>query len=616
MDHFHLTTNHNLIQNGVPLVKTSLTTHEPRLWDRLRSRWATMTMMIAMAVAPIAAVAQTAVEEAPATESETDLQTVAVAALTSYDNLMTDLGFVGELAGRPEIANMAEGMIAMFTQGRGIVGLDKSQPIGVMLQTDGVTFVPVVALPVNDLPALLELVKGMGITPFEAGDGITEIELPDQTIYLKEGNNWTFAAQSAEALDSAPADPSDQLKEIAADYDLGVRVMVQNVPEMYREMALEQLQAGMEEGLEREDNESDEEYEQRRNLAIVQVEQIADLIKGIDVLSLGLQIGSQVKSVYFDLSMTGVAGTDIGEAMNGYNDVTTNLAGFHNSNAAMSIYGAVNNSPKMLEKQREQLELTIETLQAQMERGIDEEMDELSTTWKEALKSTIPDLMAAYEDLVFAEKSDLAGNITAGEGSCNGIFATAHKSPENLINALKKIEAAQAADPLPGDTFPSFKWDADKHGDVALHHIVLALPDEAELEELRKVIGDQLEFTLGVGPDYVYAAFGDTRDEKLKKAIDDSASKAGMKLDPAMEMFVSAKQIYAFIEHFLDEEKLAEFEEKTLGVADIEAENDHLKITVTGIENGFRLRYEAEEWILLAIGKIASAAAEAQMQGF
>ena len=599
-------------------MKTSLTSNEPHMWDRLRSRWATLAMMFAIAVAPIAAVAQPAVEEAPATESstETDLETVAVAALTSYDNLMTDLGFVGELAGRPEIANMAEGMIAMFTQGRGIVGLDKSQPIGVMLQTDGVTFVPIVALPINDLSALLELVKGMGITPFEAGDGITEIELPDQTIYLKEGKNWTFAAQSAEALDSAPADPSDQLKEIAADYDLGVRLMVQNVPDMYRDMALEQLQEGMEEGLEREDGETDEEYEQRRDLATGQVEQIADLIQGIDELTFGVQIGSHIKSAYFDLSMTGVEGTDLGEAMNGYNDVTTDLAGFHNADAAMSILGAVNNSPKMIEKQRDQLELTFETLQNQMERAIEEEMEDLSTTWKEALKSAGADLLAAYKDLAFAEKSDMGGNITAGEGSCNGVFATTHKSPENLINALKKIEAAQAADPLPGDAFPSFKWDADKHGEVALHHIVLVLPDEAELDDLRKVIGDQLEFTLGVGPEHVYAAFGDSRDEKLKKAIDDSASKAGTKLDPAMEMFIAAKQIYAFVEHFLDEEDLAEFEEKTLGVAEIDAEKDHLKITVGGIENGFRIRYEAEEWILRAIGKIASTAAEAQMQGF
>ncbi len=573
-----------------------------------------MAMVVAITAAPFIAVAQPAVEEAPATD--TGLQTVAVAALAGYDSLMTDLTFVGDLAGRPEIANMAEGMIALFTQGRGIVGLDKSQPIGVMLQTDGVTFVPIVALPINDLPALLELVKGMGITPFDAGDGITEIELPDQTLYLKEGENWTFAAQSAEALDSAPADPSTQLAEIAAEYDLGIRLMVQNVPAMYRELALEQLRVGMEEGLERDDNETDEEYELRRKLATSQVDQISDLIEGIDQLTVGLQIGAEDKNLYLDVSMTGVAGTDFGTAMLGYNDVTTDLAGFHDPSAAMSMYAAANNSPEMIEMQREQIELMMETMSDQMERGIDDEMDDLSTTWKEALKSAIPDLMAAYKDLVFALKSDIAGNVTAGGGSCNGILACAHKSPENLINALKKIEAAQEQDPLPGDVFPSFNWDADKHGEVVLHHIMLLIPDGAETEELRGAIGDKVELTLGVGPEHVYAAFGEGRDEKLKKAIDTSASKAGMPVDPAAEMFVSAKQIMAFIEHVLPEEQLAEFEEKTQGITDIEAENDRLKVTVWGIENGFRLRYEAEEWILRAIGKVAAAAADAQMQGF
>lgn len=563
--------------------------------------------------------AQPAVELEPAADSMADgedvgMQTIAIAAIGGYDNLMSDLKFAGELAGRPETANMAEGMIALFTQGRGIVGLDKTRPIGISLQSDGETFVPVGCLPITDLSSLLDMIKEMGLTPFDAGDGITELELPDQTIYLKESEKWTFVAQTPEALLSAPSDPSEVLQNLVNDYDLGVRVMVQNVPEMYRELALEQLRVGMEQGLKREEDESDEEYELRRRLASVQVDQIADLIEGIDEITVGVQIDSDKRSTYFDLSMIAVEGTDFSKAMTAYENTTTNLAGFHNPAAAMSAIASSNNDPAMLEEQREQLEMMIQTFRDQGNRAIDENEEIPSDVWKTALKEAYSELLEAYQVAVFAEKSDIGASVTFNEKTLTAIAGIRHESPEQLVSALKIIEAAAEEEPLPEDVpTPTFEWDAATHGGVTMHHISLPLPEAAELEQLREIVGDSLMLTLGIGEQHAYFAWGKDQDEALKIAIDASASKADTAMDPPVEVFIAMKQLFDFIPQFLPEEQLAEFEAKTESLLEIESIEDKLRVTIVPVENGFRLRYEAEEWLLKAVSQLATAAAAEQM---
>ncbi|MEO0530759.1 MAG: hypothetical protein AAF266_09330, partial [Planctomycetota bacterium] len=227
-----------------------------------------VSLILAAASAFACLAPTTALAQAVATpEAETDqevgsgLQTVAVAALAGYNPLLEDVDFIGELGGRPATADMVEGMLAFFTGGRGLEGLDKSRPLGVVLQTDGASFTPLACLPVADLTPMLELAENFGFEPIDAGNGVYELELPEQVIYFQQVGEWTFVAQNAAALDQAPADPGQMLKKLVEQYDLGITLMAQNVPDMYRQIALEQLRQGMEDSLQQEEDESDEDYQ-------------------------------------------------------------------------------------------------------------------------------------------------------------------------------------------------------------------------------------------------------------------------------------------------------------------------------------------------------------------
>ena len=141
-----------------------------------------------------------------ATEPATETKTLAVIAVNSYDELVADIGFAGSLADRPEVGQMVDGMVALFTQGKGLAGVDKSKPWGVVVQTDGTKILPIGCLPVTSLDEVVSLAQPFGIQVSENSDGVKEITLPNQqTIYAKANGGWAFLSLSSEALTRARA---------------------------------------------------------------------------------------------------------------------------------------------------------------------------------------------------------------------------------------------------------------------------------------------------------------------------------------------------------------------------------------------------------------------------
>ena len=111
-----------------------------------------------------------------------DLKTVAVVAIAPYERLISDINFLGTLAGKPELGQMVEGGLALFTQGKGPDALDKKKPWGVIAQSDGATFKPVLCLPVKNVDDLLNVDESIagswlyleGTHPTRAGLAVIE----------------------------------------------------------------------------------------------------------------------------------------------------------------------------------------------------------------------------------------------------------------------------------------------------------------------------------------------------------------------------------------------------------------------------------------------------------
>ena len=101
--------------------------------------------------------------------------------VTSYDELLADLDYLGKLGGNAELTKNLEGMLTMMTQGQGLAGIDTKPPWGLVVQTDGTQFPIYVFVPVTDLNKTLEVVKQVaGAETKDVGNGVTEVRISRQ----------------------------------------------------------------------------------------------------------------------------------------------------------------------------------------------------------------------------------------------------------------------------------------------------------------------------------------------------------------------------------------------------------------------------------------------------
>ncbi|MEQ8849134.1 hypothetical protein [Botrimarina sp.] len=542
--------------------------------------------------------------ESPADDAA-ELETVAVAALSGHQTVLSDIDFLGGLAGNPGLSG-----IVTFFSGGALEVLDGSRPIGVVVQTDGAQFTPIVCLPVADIDRLLQVGENFNLEPIDAGNGVYELEANDQVLFFKNVGQWTFAAQSVDALDLAPADPAATLQSLVDSYDLGVTLRAANVPEIYREIALEQLREGMEQGLEQEADESDEDFAKRRELAQAQVEQIEDLIKGLDTLTVGWNIDAENRQTFLEVVAIAAPKTDMALAMTAYRPSSTGVSGFHRPESAASLLTHGDTPDELLEKQQEQIEAAIATFRKQADKAISESEEGplADPDMREALRSAANDLIDVYAQMARDGDAELAGSLDLSGEGWDLIAAAKVSDPEKVESAFKKVAEAASKD----ESFPGVEWGYAEHAGVKLHGMSAPVPENGQA---RDTLGESVRLIMGVGNERVYFAAGPRGEEALKAAIDRSASMADQEVMPA-EVIVSLKQVLTAAKKVAPPQQAGMIGMVLDGLEQTAEGKDHLRVTVEAAESGrgARIRYLLEEGVLAAIGKAAAAAGN-QMQG-
>jgi hypothetical protein len=213
---------------------------------------------------------------------------VVTIAFAGYDTLMSNIKAIGELAGRPQWTQIVQGGIALGTQGKGLKGLDKGRPWGVMLFAgDGDDMPAQVYVPVTDLKTLMKAVPVPGGPIKPDDDGVYEIPMGEKTLYVAQKGTWARGTDSREGLKTALEDPLPHIGELAKKYLLSARVSVKNyyatVPQASRDKYTPLVKFMFE--------------QQMPQLTFGEVE---SLVKQIDDITLGLGFDAATKTVFFD----------------------------------------------------------------------------------------------------------------------------------------------------------------------------------------------------------------------------------------------------------------------------------------------------------------------------
>lgn len=527
-----------------------------------------------------------------AAQAQSKMKPVAVIAVNSLNNLLEDVNFIGSLAGNPRMADQVRPFVGM------VQGLDNDQPIGLVVQADGSSNISgAVCLPVSDLKMMLGGMAMFGITSEDGPDGTTQINAQGQTLFAKEANGWAYVSMMPQMLEGVPANPGELLGVLTKEYDLGVRVHVQNIPEAFKQMALSQLQSGMEAGMKKLDTESDEQYEARKEMTKVQVDQLKQAAQDLDELTFGIGVDGEKQRTIIDIVYTAVAGSKVAEQMAVNNDPKTDFAGFFQPDAAMMMTFA----SKLGESDVAQVEQMFGAIKKQVDAGIDEEADDLSDEQRDIVKSAVSDFMQAFKATLQAGKMDGGAVINLSPSSLSLVAGGFIADPAKVESGIKKLaELAKEEE----SEFPGINWNASSHKDVQFHTLSIPVPQEGGDEDeqnARRLFGETVEMAVGIGKKSAYFAMGRDCLEAVKGIMDDSAANP-QKSVPPMEMTFALSQIMETIASLEDDEDKAQIEMIANMLSNEANGRDHVRIVVQPIPNGARTRIEAEEGVLRAIG--------------
>ena len=174
---------------------------------------------------------------------------IAAVAITSYNDLIGDINYVGSLVERPNFGAAADGLVSLVTQFKGLAGIDKSRPWGAILQAGGDDdIVGYVFVPITNFKEALGLLELFNTVEAEGGVYKLSPTNGNKTVYVKQHGKWACFSDKAETLAHVAIDPLEVLRGLEKNYIITGRVFLANVPDALREKFLLKLKEGIREG--------------------------------------------------------------------------------------------------------------------------------------------------------------------------------------------------------------------------------------------------------------------------------------------------------------------------------------------------------------------------------
>jgi len=510
---------------------------------------------------------------------------VAVVSVAPIQKLLSDFQYLADASGNSNFGRTAAFMISPFTQ-----GIDKTRPIGVVVMTDAQEFSTFGFIPVSDMESLLLIVKEQFGDPQDVGNGVKLLPVP-YPVFVKHVGDWAFVATDKDQLAETPEDPAKLLDGLASEYGIAVKGYMQNVPELYRDVFLNQIRTGIELSLEQELDESDEEFAARKAQIDTQLEQIKRVFSDLQDLTIGWNVDATSQGTYLDIRYTAVDGSKLSGQLAKNKEVTTDFAGFVKEDAAVSIQTTQLVDGDDVDQAVKQLQQAREQALKQLATEGDLEGEELESA------TMVVDLMIdTLIETLREGKLDIGLSLSVGDDQAVALIALRVADGKRIEDGFKELVALAQKD----EDFPEVTWDADTYETVRFHQMSLPMDDAPK--EAKQVLGENPMFVLGIGERAAFISIGKDAVEELKAAIDQSKAKAN---DPSslLSMKVDPLPIMKKVQQNMDKPSPgldAAIEALTGG--------SNLVTFTSEIDgNAFQLRLLVQEGIIKAIGAATAA---------
>ncbi|TVS09689.1 MAG: hypothetical protein EA424_26600 [Planctomycetaceae bacterium] len=514
------------------------------------------------------------------------IRPVMVVSIANSDKILGDIGFLTETAGAGDIGRLVALMAAPYT-----AGLDKTKPAGAYLPAEGLERMDVIGfVGVRDLDLLLSILQDQFGQPRDAGDGVKELGTDQgQSVFLKEVEGWAFFAPRKALLSDLPRNPARLLGDMPENYTLAVRLNVNNIPAEMRQMAVQQLRVGFEEGL-RGQPLDEQQAQLARDMGESWMESIVSLVDDSQHVTIGWQVDAQEKSTHLDISVTAQPKTQLAQDMGQVRESSSAFSGVLHPGAAAGMLVA---SPYTESDIKQTLAL-IELARAEAMKGLDADQGLTSPEEREVAKKIVGDLLDLAKETIEAGKMDLGGCLVLMPEALTAVLGGFVSDGNKLAATVQELHAfAKTKDART----PNVNFNAATHRGVTFHTASIPLPSDADAIA-RKVLGNPMEVVIGTGETSVYLALGKDAQRMLVEIIDTSAEQADT-LVPPSQLWIALTPILEFVAS-VDDNPVIRSLLMTLKATE---GKDRIAMTVLPIPRGMTVRISLDAGVITMVGE-------------
>ncbi|MEM9587051.1 MAG: hypothetical protein AAGA03_07190 [Planctomycetota bacterium] len=510
-----------------------------------------------------------------------------VVTLGSLNKLTQDLDYVAAVAGQADMAMTAKMFTGMYAS-----AVDMNQPIGVIVSLVQGAPEPVILLPTADVKTLLKMVEGQVGPSEELNDGTMVINAMGNNVYIRQSGNWAYLARNRDLFSTVPADPAGLFDGLGNNYNLAVRLRVQDVPVGLRDMLIGQIRQGFEQSMQQQGG------DEGREIAENSLRQFEQLLDETDELMFGINVDSARKQLAIDTMATAVPGSKMAAMYAGQQAIPSQFASVIRPDAAMYYHGATSIGPETIDQTRDSLQGSIGMIKNALEQQAD-----LSATDQEMVSKLVDRVADLTMNSVAEGKTDAGAVLLTGNGklefALGGFVADGNEAASIVKDLAKEVEGKPDA--------PRFMFDQQTYGGVTMHVVEADVP--AEADEARKVFGDTLRVHIGTAPKAVYVALGDDSVPLLKSLIDGGKSDTGAAGRPLGQMRMTMMPILQYARSIESNEMM----DQLIDALARSSDQGLVTFTTEKIENGADSKIRIGDGILQAIGVAAKAANDARM---
>jgi hypothetical protein len=523
--------------------------------------------------------------------SAAELKPAVVVSFAGFNEMTNSVETLAKLSGKPGAGAALEGMINMMTGGKGLAGINKDAPCGVLIGNVEAGEPTIVGfLPLSDVKQQIELLKTRVGVPVEENNGTWEIAIPrGPKLTIAQRGAWACFSNDKAQLESLSEDPSKLLGDLPKKYLFAYQILLKNLPEQLIDQTFSAYQMILPMMMRQNPNESDEMYAMRLKVVQYVLGEWKTTMKDLDEMLIGVQVDRQANQVTLDMQMTPKSGSNMAQQAELMKSVKTDFAGFDLPGALLTVHKAVALTDADVTKHKA-------TLQA-VQTKIEEEIKNQGLADKEAqlAQELVKDAFGMMIQTVESKKIDSGAVIKADDKMLFAAAGMAVADGKKLEAILKKLAAAAKEEGL--ELADKIKFDAQTHQGIRFHTLAIPTPEE----DMKSLVGDNLDIIIGVGDTQVFVAAGRDVEKTLKDIIDQSKTQAGKQVLP-LEAKFALTPLFQMIAATAPNEKAKADAQKVLPLLQQSAGKDHITVTMQPEENNIRLRVVVEEGVVKAIG--------------